>query len=312
MRCEVEFLGSSDFCGCAVWRIHATEDLGAAHPEQRRAPRPSRYVISWRECADATAWPIDRAVPAGVESASPNSALSLRPQLGCAARGAWPTGSEIFKGWFAQCCRQCFDLCHHLVELSEEGFAEPCIKCACANDLRTPLRNQFRVDAVFGDQKGKRPRLHQARPCHFRHIDQRHGAMKPDGSAWGRRGGMPATLPTAATESRVSGLLGPRCLSQKELRSCNYDSGDESQRARKQQKVDREPGHDTLPTLIQAAPSHRGPRPLLQAGGKAAACCRNWGSSPRSGVAGAFEKEGRELPSPHGLTLAPRPMDARI
>jgi hypothetical protein len=119
-------------------------------------------------------------------------------------------------------------------------------------------------------------------------------------------------IATAARPSRVGELLGPRCLSLKELRGCNYDSGDESQCARKQQKVDREPGHDTLPTLIQAASSHRELRPLLQGGRRAAAACRNWGSGPRSGVAGAFEKEGRELPSPHGLTLAPRPMDTRI
>jgi hypothetical protein len=30
---EIEFLGSSDYCGRAVWRIHAPEDLGAALPE---------------------------------------------------------------------------------------------------------------------------------------------------------------------------------------------------------------------------------------------------------------------------------------
>jgi hypothetical protein len=120
-------------------------------------------------------------------------------------------------------------------------------------------------------------------------------------------------IATAARESRDSALLSLRCLSQKELRRRNYDSGDDSQRARKQQKVDCEPGHDMLPTPIQAAPSHRGLRPLSQGGGRAREPRRvEIGSSPMLEPPAELEQRAGGPPSWHDWVTARKTREAGL
>jgi hypothetical protein len=80
-------------------------------------------------------------------------------------------------------------------------------------------------------------------------------------------------------------------LSQKEFRGRYYDPRDDSERARKQQKVDNEPGHDTLPTL-RPPPRAPGFRPLLQHGGKATAACLNLGAASERRTAALHSGRG--------------------